>query len=107
MGEPFRAWGGRKALLGHAELRFEVPVPQIRLGSFASTGRTLTLAPFAAVGWTDDPAVVGRATDGIRPVVGVAAEWFMRLIRVEAGVGLRDGDFGITVDVNRDWWGIL
>lgn len=107
VGEPFRAWGGRKALLGHAELRFEVPVPQIRLGSFASTGRTLTLAPFAAAGWTDDPAVVGRATDGIRPVVGVAAEWFMRLIRVEAGVGLRDGDFGITVDVNRDWWGIL
>ncbi|MDQ2670801.1 MAG: hypothetical protein M3Y31_09230, partial [Gemmatimonadota bacterium] len=48
VGEPFRAWGGRKALLGHAELRFEVPVPQIRLGSFASTGRTLTLAPFAA-----------------------------------------------------------
>lgn len=107
VGEPFRAWGGRRAALGHAELRFEVPVPEIPLGSFASTGRTMTLAPFVAAGWTDDRAVVGRPTDGIRPVVGVAAEWFMRLIRVEAGVGLRDGDFGITVDVNREWWGIL
>jgi hypothetical protein len=107
VGEPFRAWGGRRALLGHAELRFEVPVPAIPLGSFASTGRTLTLAPFVAGGWTGDRALVGEPTDGIRPVVGIAAEWFMRLVRVEAGVGLRDGDFGVTVDVNREWWGIL
>jgi hypothetical protein len=107
VGEPFRAWGGRKALLGHTELRFDVPVPAIRLGSFASTGNTLTLAPFVAAGWTGDPAVVGRATEGARPVVGIAAEWFMRLIRVEAGFGLQDGTFGLTVDVNRDWWGLL
>jgi hypothetical protein len=26
---------------------------------------------------------------------------------VEAGVGLRDGGFGIIVDVNRDWWRLL
>ena len=107
VGEPFRAWGGRRAALAHTEVRFEVPVPAIRLGSFASTGRSVTLAPFMAAGWTADPAAVGRETDGIRPVVGVAAEWFMRLIRVEAGIGLRDGDFGLTVDVNRDWWGLL
>jgi hypothetical protein len=107
VGEPFRAWGGRRAALAQTELRFEVPVPAIRLGSFASTGRTMTLAPFVAAGWTGDPAVVGRETDGIRPVIGVAAEWFMRLIRVEAGIGLRDGEFGLTVDVNRDWWGLL
>jgi hypothetical protein len=31
----------------------------------------------------------------------------MRLIRVETGVGLRDGRVGITVDINRDWWGVL
>jgi hypothetical protein len=34
-------------------------------------------------------------------------ELFMRLIRVEGGVGLRDGGFGIIVDVNRDWWRLL
>ena len=107
VGEPFRAWGGRRALLGHTELRFDVPVPALRLGSFASTGRTMTLAPFVAAGWTGDPALVGEETDGLRPVVGLAAEWFMRLIRVEAGIGLRDGELGVTVDVNRDWWGVL
>jgi hypothetical protein len=37
----------------------------------------------------------------------VALEWFMRLLRVETGVGLRDGRVGITVDINRDWWGVL
>jgi hypothetical protein len=31
----------------------------------------------------------------------------MRLIRVEAGVALRTGEIGVTVDINRDWWGAL
>jgi hypothetical protein len=31
----------------------------------------------------------------------------MRLIRMELGVGLRDGRVGLTVDVSREWWGIL
>jgi hypothetical protein len=46
-------------------------------------------------------------TDGVRPVAGLAAEWLMGLLRLEVGVGLRSGDVGISLDVNRDWWGIL
>jgi hypothetical protein len=109
VGEPFRAYGGREVALGQLEWRFPVPVPPIPLGSFASTGRTMTVAPFLAAGVTGRPigGLPWATTDGIRPVAGVALEWFMRLIRVEAGVGLRDGDFGLTVDVNRDWWGLL
>ena len=109
VGEPFRAFGGREVALGQVEWRFEVPVPAIRLGSFASTGRTMTVAPFLAAGITGRPndGLPWAATDGVRPVAGVALEWFMRLIRVEAGIGLRDGELGVTVDVNRDWWGLL
>jgi hypothetical protein len=109
VGEPFRAYGGREVALGHVEWRFELPVPAVRLGSFASTGRSAILAPFLAAGVTGRPltGLPWTGSDGLRPVVGVALEWFMRLIRVEAGVGLRDGDFGLTVDVNRDWWGLL
>jgi hypothetical protein len=44
---------------------------------------------------------------GARPVAGVALELFMRLIRVEAGVAVRTGELGITLDVSRDWWGAL
>jgi hypothetical protein len=109
VGEPFRAYGGRTAALAQVEWRFEVPVPALPLGSFASTGRRMTVAPFLAAGYAARalPGLPWGRSAGVRPVAGVALEWFMRLIRVEAGVGLRDGHFGITVDINRDWWGLL
>jgi hypothetical protein len=109
VGERFRAFGGRAAALAHAEWRIDVPAPAVSLGSFATTGRTLTLAPFFAAGYTErpHPALPGRGSDGIRPVAGLAVEWFMRLLRMEIGMGLRDGRVGVTVDVSRDWWGIL
>jgi hypothetical protein len=109
VGEPFRAWGGREFALARAEWRLDVPVPAIPLGSFASTGRTMTVAPFVAAGWTGRPlpGLPWSASDGIRPVAGVALEWLMRLIRVEAGVGLREGDVGLTIDIHPEWWGIL
>jgi hypothetical protein len=109
VGEPFRAYGGRSVALAHTEWRFEVPVPALTLGSFASTGRRMTLAPFVSAGYAEQPlpGLPWSRTRGIRPVAGVALEWFMRLLRVEAGVGLRDGGLGLTVDINRDWWGLL
>ncbi|MBA3553329.1 MAG: hypothetical protein H0W29_01025 [Gemmatimonadales bacterium] len=109
VGEPFRAYGGRGTALAHLEWRFQVPVPAISLGSFATTGRTMTLAPFLAAGYADRPfdGQPWRRSDGLRPVAGIALEWFMRLLRVEAGVGLRDGRVGLTVDVSRDWWGVM
>jgi hypothetical protein len=109
VGEPFRAWGGREFALGRLEWRFEAPVPPIPLGSFASTGRTLTVAPFVAAGWSRRSigGLPWGSTDGVRPVAGVALEWPMRLLRLEAGVGLRTGDFGVTFDIHPEWWGIL
>ncbi len=109
LGEPYRAYGGRRMALAQLEWRFDAPAPAVALGSYASTGHTMTLAPFIAAGWADrTPAgLPWTATGGIRPVAGLAAELFMRLIRIEAGVGLRNGDLGVTVDVHRDWWGIL
>jgi hypothetical protein len=107
--EPFRAYGGRTALLAQLEWRFEAPVPALSLGSFASTGRRIIIAPFLSAGYTGRSltGLPWGPSDGMRPVGGLALEWFMRLIRVEAGIGLRDGRFGLTVDVNRDWWGLL
>jgi hypothetical protein len=109
VGEPYRRFGGRIMAFGHLEWRLEVPAPALSLGSFASTGRRLTLAPFVAAGYANQPipGLPWQKTAGLRPVAGVAVEWLMRLIRVEAGVGLRDGKLGVTVDINRDWWGLL
>ena len=55
LGEPFRAYGGRSMALAQTEWRLEVPVPALPLGSFASTGRHLILAPFLAAGWSERP----------------------------------------------------
>jgi len=109
VGEPFRKYGGRYVALGHVEWRFDLPIPALELGSFASTGRRITLAPFVAAGYTAEPIdqLPTKNTEGVRPVAGVALELFMRLLRLEAGIGLRDGVIGVTVDVNRDWWGLL
>jgi hypothetical protein len=109
MPEPFRAYGGRTTALAQVEWRLDLPAPAIGLGSFASTGRRMTLAPFLAAGWADRPldGLPWSGSDGVRPVAGVALEWLMRLIRVETGIGLRDGRVGVTVDINRDWWGVL
>jgi hypothetical protein len=108
-GEPFRAYGGRSLALLQTEWRFNAPFPALRLGSFASTGRQIVIAPFVAAGWTERPfsTTPWESTDGIRPVAGLAVEWFMRLIRIEAGIGLRTGDPGLTFEIHRDWWGIL
>jgi len=106
--DSFRAWGGRRAAYGAIEWRARVPFPAIPLGPFLSTGNTVTVAPFVAAGWTDD-AIAGMPwvpSGGIRPVFGVALEWFHRLLRLEGGVNL-DGDVGFTVDLGRDLWGIL
>jgi hypothetical protein len=109
VGEPFRAYGGRTAALTQVEWRFDLPFPSVALGSFAGTGRRITLAPFVAAGYAGRPpaGMPWDESDGLRPVAGVAVEWLMRLIRLEAGVGLRDGRIGFTVDVNRDWWGVM
>jgi len=109
VGYEFREFGGRSLALGHAEWRFALPAPAIPLGSFASTGRSFILAPFVAAGWSEG-TVAGmpwQPSGGVRSTAGLATEWFMGLLRLEGGVGLRDGLFEVTLDISREWWNIL
>jgi len=109
VGYPFRAFGGRSLVVGHAEWRLTLPAPAVPLGTFASTGRTFVLAPFVGAGWSER-AVSGTpwaASGSVRPTVGLATEWFMGLIRLEGGYGLDHGDFEVTLDITREWWNIL
>lgn len=108
-GEDFRAFGGRRVALGWLEYRVQAPVPTIHLGPLFSTGNRVVIAPFLAAGVAGGSigGMPWRATGELRPVAGVAVEWFHRLIRVETGVSLRTGQVGITVDVDREWWEIL
>jgi len=108
-GERFRAWGGRAFVLGHLEWRVDAPVPAVPLGPFASTGHTVTIAPFVSAGWSGGavPGVPWRPSNSVRPVVGLAVEWFLRLLRLEAGLSLRTGRLGVSLDFSREWWEVL
>ncbi len=108
-GVGFRALGGRRLALGRLEYRLGVPAPAIPLGPYVSTGNRMVLAPFLGAGVAGDglAGVPWRATGRIQPVAGLGLELFQRLLRVEAGVGLRTGRVGVSVDVDREWWDIL
>jgi hypothetical protein len=109
VGEDFRRWGGRYAALASIEWQLPVPVPAIPLGSLANTGPEAILAPFVAVGWAGGSVagVPWQPSDGVRPVAGIAVEWFHRFFRVDVGVGLRDAEISVLVDVSQDLWDIL
>lgn len=110
-GEPYRAYGGRWAVLGRVEYLFPVTVPELPLGSYAGTGGEWLLGPFVAAGAGGGGALGGdqswATSGGIRPVVGVAVEAFWGLVRAEFGWAWRGGGGGGSVDLARPWWGIL
>jgi hypothetical protein len=109
LGSAFRGAGGRRIAWTSAEWQRPVGVPELRLGSFAGTGRAVTLAPNIALGWAGGavpgfPAVPLR---GPEATVGLGFELFHRLLRVDVGWAVRTGAFGAAVDVSRDFWDIL
>jgi len=107
LGDGFRDWGGRRAALVHIEWR--TPVPFIRLSAGpARTPGTITLAPYAAWGWTAEPIALTpwRATPGARVTLGLGAEW-LGLLRLEAGYGVQTRRIHVALDVTRDFWDIL
>jgi hemolysin activation/secretion protein len=107
LGDEFRDWGGRRAALVHLEWR--TPVPFLRLSAGpARTPGTITLAPYAAGGWTTEPIALTpwRVTPGTRVTVGLGAEW-LGLLRLEAGYGVQTRRIHVAFDVTRDFWDIL
>ena len=109
VGEGFRALSGRQAVFASLDLRLPVRVPEIPLGSYAGTGRTASLVPWVAAGWTGGfvAGAPGAPARGIRPVVGVGLEWPHDLLRIDVGVSPRTGRVGVVADVSRTFWDIL
>ena len=112
--ETFRQWGGRRVVSGLLEWRVRVPIPAIGMGPFASTGNRAIVAPFVGVGWAGGTieGVGWRASEGARPVAGVAIELLQNLLRLELATPLRERPdrprrWGLTVDVAPEWWPIL
>jgi hypothetical protein len=108
LGDDFRAWGGRRAARVHLEWRAPVPFVRMAAGPYARTPGTITLAPYAAAGWSDGavPGTPWRATPGTRVTVGVGLEW-LGVFRLDTGYGLQSRRARIAFDVARDFWDIL
>ncbi|HWO89395.1 MAG TPA: hypothetical protein VNL98_09635 [Gemmatimonadales bacterium] len=109
LGTPFRSFAGRAHGWLSAEWQLPVGVPQLPLGSYASTGRTMTVAPFVAAAWVggEIAGLPGTVTRGIEPVLGVGLAWPYDLVRVDVGWAVRMRRVGVAVDVARIFWGIL
>ena len=108
LGDPFRRWGGARLALLHLEWRVPVPFVSIGVGPYARTPRTLTVAPYVALGSAGRP-VAGTpwaATPGLRTTLGLAVEW-LGALRCEVGLGTATHQVGLACDVARDFWAIL
>jgi hypothetical protein len=108
LGDEFRRWGGRRMALLHLEWRVPVPFVSLGVGSFARTPRTLTVAPYVALGWVAAPmaGTPWAATPGTRITVGLGFEW-LGVFRWDVGFGTATHRVGLAFDVTRDFWGIL
>jgi len=107
LGDEFREWGGRRAALIHLELRTVVPFVGLPAGPARTPGR-ITLAPYVALGSTDEPfpQMPWLTTPGTRVTFGLGAEW-LGLFRIEAGYGMQSRQVRVAFDVTRDFWDIL
>jgi hypothetical protein len=43
----------------------------------------------------------------VYPSVGIAVQPLFDLLRIQVARGLRNGRWGLNIDVSRDFWGIL
>src|SRR5207302_6827785 len=104
LGDPFRAWGGRRMGLVHVEWRVPVPFPSLGVGPYARTPRSVTLAPYVAVGWVHRPvaATPRMPTGGARTTPGLGVAWF-GVFRCEAGFGPAAHRMGAAFDASRDF----
>jgi hypothetical protein len=108
LGDPFRHWGGARMALLHVEWRVPVPFLSVGVGPYAHTPRTLTVAPYVALGSAGRP-VAGTpwaASAGLRTTLGLAVEW-LGVLRCEVGFGTATHQVGLAFDVTRDFWAIL
>ncbi len=98
---------GEVGLTQHVEWQFPVPFPSVGLGKLGRSPPTATVAPFAHLAAVGNSAPFAPARSGLYPSVGVAAQFIFDLLRIQTARGLRNGRWTFSIDVHRQFWGIL
>ncbi len=115
-GYEFHEFVGRAGVSQRLELRTPAPFPSFKLGRYGRTPAEITLAPYVHVLRSEGPQSrrfepvdfqFGPTVTGWYPSLGVGLLSVFDLLRVDVARGLRDGRWMFSVDVGRDFWGIL
>lgn len=116
-GYDFHQFSARAGLSQRIEVQFPAPFFSVRLGRYGKTPASVTIAPFVNAIWVDRVAHVRNPREslallraernGWHPSVGAGALTIFDLLRFDVARGLRDGRWTFSVDVARDFWGVL
>ena len=107
-GAGYAALRGRAGVSQRVEWHHPVPGPSIPLGRYGRVPGSITLAPFAVLGWTDArTSSTFSAKKGLHPGIGIAGIGLFNLLRVDVARGLRDKRWLLSIDISRDFWRIL
>jgi hypothetical protein len=98
---------GEVGVTQHVEWQFPVPFPSVGLGKFGRSPPTATVAPFAHLAIVGNSAPFAPHRTGLYPSVGIATQLIFDLLRIQTARGLRDGRWTFSIDVHRQFWGIL
>lgn len=105
----FRAMGGQRMI--RAEIGWSLPVrvatPPFPNARYLRLPSRITPLLAAGIAGGDDPGRPWRGSARLEPVAGVRLDLWGPLLRVEAGVSLRSGRVGVSVDAHPDWWPVL
>ncbi|MBP7619500.1 MAG: hypothetical protein KA745_00915 [Gemmatimonadales bacterium] len=108
-GIPYRALGG--ARMARVEIGWTVPatLPMPPLPNARGLRLPSAVTPFLAAGITGGDArdLPWRASGRVETVAGVRLDLWGPLFRVEAGISLRTGRFGVSLDAHPDWWPVM
>lgn len=107
-GIPFRSLGGRRVALVDLGWSAPVSLPSPPIPNARRIRLPSAIGPFLAAGIAGgEMPGPWRATGKVEPVAGLRMDLWGPLLRVEAGVSLRSGHVGVTLDVHPDWWPVL
>ncbi|HJU90863.1 MAG TPA: hypothetical protein VJ672_15845 [Gemmatimonadaceae bacterium] len=106
-GYQYHAFAGQVAASQRVEWRSPVPFFSVPLGRYGRSPASATLAPFVHGVYVRHPASFWSTREGFYPSAGLGAQFLFDLMRVDVARGLRDGRWTFSIDVTRDFWGIL
>ena len=112
-GYPLHELNGTRGVSQRIELRIPVPFYGFSLGTFGRAPARATLAPFFNVAAVDPPLEWLRSAGLTRrqhafPSAGVGLISFFDIVRLDVARGLaHDGRWTFSLDIAREFWGIL